>query len=168
MEKKTIMKFILPLILIVLMLLDGQLSNLWRIVTSNYVYLNSHLLLMGLILGCLNLNKRYIIIMSIVLGILFDIYYYSIIGINMVSLPLTVWLIYGVFDYVKPSILSILLSLVIFITIMDSSAYLIQAIFKLINGDVLSFITQNLGPTLIMNILLFIIFGYPIKKLAKL
>lgn len=162
------MKMALPFILIILMLLDGQISNLLRVATTNAVYLNSHLLLIGLILGCLNLNKRYLVVMSIVLGIIFDVYYYSIIGINMVSLPLTVMLIYVVFDYVRPSILSILLSLVIFITIMDSSAYLIQAVFKLINGDLLGFITRNLGPTLIMNVILFVILSYPIKKIAKL
>lgn len=162
------MKIALPFILIILMLIDGQLSNLLRVVTSNTLYLNSHLLLIGLILGCLNLDKRYIVVMSVVLGVIFDVYYYSIIGINMVSLPLTVMLIYVVFDYVRPSIFSILISLVIFITIMDGSAYLIQSIFKLINGDLLGFITRNLGPTLIMNIFLFIILSYPIKKIAKL
>ncbi|MBP1042964.1 rod shape-determining protein MreD [Vagococcus sp. BWB3-3] len=168
MEKKTIMKIVLPFILIILMLLDGQISNLLRVATTDNIYLNSHLLLIGLILGCLNLNKQYIVIMSVILGVIFDVYYYSIIGINMVSLPLTVMLIYVVFDFVRPSVLSILLSLVIFITIMDSSAYFIQAIFKLINGDLLGFITRNLGPTLILNIFLFIILSYPIKKIAKL
>lgn len=168
MEKKTIMKIILPFILITLMLIDGQLSNALRVMTHNSVYLNSHLLLIGLILGCLNLEKYYLVSLSIILGVIFDVYYYSIIGINMVSMPLTVMLIYVVFDYVKPSILSILLSLVIFITIMDSSAYFIQAIFKLIDGNVLEFITRNLGPTLIMNGILFIILSYPIKKIAKL
>ena len=168
MEKKTIIQYFLPLILLILMLADGQLSNLLRATTNNYFYLNSHLLLIGLILGSLYYNKRYMVVLSIVIGIIFDVYYYSIIGINMVSLPLTVLLIYVVFEYVRPSIISILLSLVIFITIMDSSAYLLQALFELIDSDLLGFITRNLGPTLIMNSLLFLVLSYPIKKIAKL
>lgn len=168
MEKKTIIQFFLPIILILLMLTDGQISNALRGLTNNNMFLNSHLLLIGLILGSLYYNKRYMVILSIVIGIIFDVYYYSIIGINMVSLPLTVLLIYIVFEYVRPSIVSILLSLVIFITIMDSSAYLLQALFELINSDLLGFITRNLGPTLLMNTLLFLLLSYPIKKIAKL
>ena len=144
MTKKKIMKVVLPVILLLVMLLDGQISNALRPVFQGNVFLNSHLLLIGLILGCLYYNRRYMVAVSIFLGLFFDAYYYSIIGINVVSMPLTVLLIYVVFDYVRPSIISILISLVIFITIMDSSAYILQAIFKLINGDTLGFVVRNL------------------------
>lgn len=168
MEKRSVMSVLLPVILIVLMLLDGQISNILRGVTNNQLFLNSHLLLIGLILGSLYFERKYMVILSISIGILFDVYYYSIIGINMVSLPLTVLLIYVVFEYVRPSFISILLSLVIFITIMDSSAYLLQGLFGLINSDFLGFVTRNLGPTMILNGLFYTILAYPIKKIAKL
>ena len=166
--KKTIMRVLLPFILLLLMLLDGQISNALRPMFNNYFYLNSHLLLIGLVLGCLYYQRRYMMSLAIFLGLFFDVYYYSIIGINMVSMPLTVLLIYIVFDYVKPSIFSILLSLVIFITIMDSSAYALQAIFKLIQTNTLGFVVRNLGPSLVMNGLFFIGLSWPLKKMTRL
>lgn len=150
------------------MLLDGQISNVLRLVSGNYIFLNSHLLLLGLIVGCLSFSRRYMVILSLFLGLLFDTYYYSILGINMVSMPLTVLLIYVVFEYVEPSIFSILLSLVIFITIMDGSAFILQALFKLIQGDTLNFIVRNLGPTIMMNVGIYFLLSWPLKKFTRL
>lgn len=166
--RKSVMRVLLPFILLLLMLLDGQISHSLRPVSNNYLYLNSHLMLIGLVIGCLYYQKRYMVTLAVFLGLFFDVYYYSIIGINVVAMPLTVLLIYVVFDYVRPSIISILLSLVIFITIMDSSAYILQAIFKIIKGDTLGFVVKNLGPTLVMNGIFFILLIWPIKKMTSL
>lgn len=168
MENKQAMKFLLPLLILIAMLADSQISNLLRLVTHNQLFLISHFMLLGLILGSLFYSKRYMVTVSILLGLLFDTYYYSILGINTVSLPLTVSLIYLVFEYMEPTIPILLLSLVIFITIMDGSAYFIQVIFNLIEGDLIGFVSNQLGPTLLMNMTLFIVLAYPITKiLAK-
>ncbi|WEG75525.1 rod shape-determining protein MreD [Vagococcus intermedius] len=155
----------LPIILVVVMLLDGQISNNLRLLTDNTIYFNSHLLLLGLILASLHFSKRYMMILSVCVGILFDVYYYSLVGINMVSLPLTVLLIYMVFKYIEPSIVSISISLVVFITIMDTSAYMLPVVFKLINGNIFEFIAKNLGPTLLFNVVMFLLLVYPLKKI---
>lgn len=164
-EKKSLVKVTLPFVLVIVMLLDGQISNNLRLLTNNTIYFNSHLLLLGLILASLHFSKRYMMILSVCIGILFDVYYYSLVGINMVSLPVTVLLIYMVFNHIEPSIISISISLVIFITIMDASAYMLPVIFKLINGNILEFIAKNLGPTLLFNVVMFLLLVYPLKKI---
>ncbi|MGX7059654.1 rod shape-determining protein MreD [Vagococcus humatus] len=160
-------KYVYPIGLLLVMLADGQISNGLRTLSHNSLFLSSHLFLLGLIMGSLYFSKTYMVTLSIVLGWIFDNYYYSILGINMVSLPLTVLLIYLVFEYVEPSILSLILSLVIFITIMDSSLFLVQIVFKLIYSDALVFITKQLGPTLLMNLAVVILFSYPLRHLIK-
>lgn len=164
MNRKQVMKILLPILILVTMLIDSQLSNLLRFLTDNQIFLSSHFMLLGLIMGSLFYSKRYMVITAIVLGLSFDNYYYSIFGINTVSLPLTVLLIYLVFEYVEPTIPSLLMSLVLFITIMDGSAYAIQVIFNLTEGDLLGFISTQLGPTLLMNMTIFILLAYPIQK----
>ena len=163
----SVMKLLVPFILLFLMLFDGQLSNMLRHVTDNTIYFNSHLFLIGLIISSLYFDKRYVMIVSLVLGAIFDWHYYNIIGINIVVLPLTVLFIYVVFKYVKPTIFTLLMSLVVFITVMDGTAYLLQVIFKLTNPAFQKFITNNIGPTLIMNIAICILFSYPINKLIE-
>lgn len=165
--RKTLWKGIYPVLLGVMMLADAQISNVLRIATKNEVFLNSHLFLIGLILGCFYYSRRYMMSIAIVLGLIFDMYYYGILGINTVSFPLTVMLIYFVFTYIKPSISMIFISLVIFITIMDSSIYIIQLIFNLIQSNTQAFIVRQLGPTMLLNMVFFILLAYPIQKMIK-
>jgi len=165
--KELVWKIIYPLALGIMMLADAQISNVLRIATKNEIFLNSHLFLIGLILGCFYYNKTYMVSISIVLGLIFDMYYYGILGINTVSFPLTVMLIYFVFTYIEPRISMIFISLIIFITIMDSSIYVIQLIFNLIQSNTQSFIVKQLGPTMLLNMVFFILLAYPIQKVIK-
>ncbi|QIL45888.1 rod shape-determining protein MreD [Vagococcus coleopterorum] len=157
----------LPVLLFILTLLDGQLSRGLRSVMTNQAFLNSHLLLIALILASIWYSKRYMVITSMFIGLLFDIYYYGIIGINMVVLPLTVLLVYLVFKHVPINMLSIILGLIVFITIMDSSAYLLQVVFNLRTPGVARYVVGNLGPTLMFNIVACLLLSFPINKFLK-
>lgn len=167
MKENIVLKIWLPFLLLMTALLDGQISNMLRKAFDNQYVILSHFMLLGLILASLFFSRKYLTTLSIILGLLVDNYYYGILGIVTVSLPITVSLAYWIFKYIKPSLASLFLSLVIFISLMDVSAYLIQVIFGLIKGDFINFIAQELGPTLIMNILFFIVLGYPIYKLLN-
>ncbi|GAA2328424.1 hypothetical protein GCM10009853_101180 [Glycomyces scopariae] len=50
-------------------------------------------------------------------------------------------------------------------TFVQSATVFIQTIFQVVKVDTGSFITENLGPTLIFNGVVFIILIYPLKKL---
>lgn len=168
MDKKQIFKVTLPVMLFCLMLVDSQISLSMRGPMMNEAFLNSHILLIGLIVSSLWFSKRYMVILSTCLGFLFDIYYYGIIGINMAVLPLTVLLIYVVFKYVPVNIMSVILSLIVFITIMDVSAYLLQVAFNLRTPAILPFVVDNLGPTILFNVFVCLVLSYPLNKLLKL
>lgn len=167
MERNSTYKLLLPVGLFLIMLLDGQITMNMRAPMINESFLNSHLLLIGLIVGGMGLSKRYMLVTSTILGLLFDIYYYGIVGINMAVLPATVLLIHFVFEYVPVNIISIILSLIVFTTIMEGSAYLLQVIFNLRRPDFLMFLVNNLGPTLIFNVFLCLVLSYPITKFIK-
>lgn len=167
MEKNNTYKLLFPVFLFLIMLIDGQITMNMRAPMGNDSFLNSHLLLICLVVGGMGLSKKYMIITATILGLLFDMYYYGIVGINMAVLPATVLLIHFVFKYVPVNIISIILSLIVFITIMEGSAYLLQVVFNLRRPDFLMFIANNLGPTLIFNVFLCLVLSYPISKLIK-
>jgi len=95
-------------------------------------------------------------------------YYYGIIGIYMLCLPLMVLILYKINESIKPSVFSILMSLIIFVTFIEGSTFFLQTIFQLINGNPLTFITNVLGPTLLLNITLFVLLIYPLKRLFRI
>lgn len=157
----------LPLVLFILMLVDGQVSNFLRGMTQNQLVLNSHALIFILIFASFKVKKNYLLTVSIILGLLFDNYYYGIIGIYMLCLPLMVLMLYKINESIKPSVFSILMSLIIFVTFIEGSTFFLQTIFQLIKGNPLTFITNVLGPTLLLNITLFVLLIYPLKKLFR-
>lgn len=166
-EKKSTMIYWLPLVLFILMLVDGQVSNFLRGMTQNQLVLNSHALIFILIFASFKVKKNYLLTVSIILGLLFDNYYYGIIGIYMLCLPLMVLMLYKINESIKPSVFSILMSLIIFVTFIEGSTFFLQTIFQLIKGNPLTFITNVLGPTLLLNITLFVLLIYPLKKLFR-
>lgn len=167
-EKKSTMIYWLPLVLFILMLVDGQVSNFLRGMTQNQLVLNSHALIFILIFASFKVKKNYLLTVSIILGLLFDNYYYGIIGIYMLCLPLMVLMLYKINESIKPSVFSILMSLIIFVTFIEGSTFFLQTIFQLIKGNPLTFITNVLGPTLLLNITLFVLLIYPLKKLFRI
>ncbi len=164
MGKKVNVEYWLPLSLFLLMLVDGQVSNFLRISVENEITLNCHLLLLIMLFGSFQCSKQFLVICATIFGALYDNYYYSIIGINMLCLPLLVYMIYTIFEYIEPSVFSLLLTFIICVTFMEVATLLMGIAFKLIDVDILYFITNVLGPTLLLNVTIFVLLIYPMKK----
>lgn len=165
MVKKDTVKYYAAPTFFILMLLDGQFTRLLENWSRNYYIANAHLLLLGLMCGCMVLSKRYMLITSVVLGMLFDMYYVGVLGIYMVALPLSVWLMYALADTLYRNVFTMFFGMIIFVTLFELVTLSIQMLFKLADVSDMFFISRFLGPTLLINMLLFIIFIFPFKKL---
>lgn len=81
--------YVLPfLVLFVVMLVDGHLSNLLTNLFPNNIHLLSHLLLIFILYISINLSENTNFIMLLLIGLLYDVYYFHIIGISTLLLPL--------------------------------------------------------------------------------
>ena len=81
--------YILPfLVLFVVMLVDGHLSNLLTNLFPNNIHLLSHLLLIFILYISISLSENTNFIMLLLIGLLYDAYYFHIIGISTLLLPL--------------------------------------------------------------------------------
>lgn len=165
MKKSDVSRYWMVLSLFLLMLVDAQISNFLKQRFSDNIAINSSLLLLVLMFGTFRYSKRYMLIVATFIGLLFDSYFYGVIGIYLLCLPLSVYLVFTIFNYVKPTIASLFLSFIIMITFVQSATVFIQTVFQVVKIDTGSFITENLGPTLIFNGVVFIILIYPLKKL---
>ena len=81
--------YILPFgVLFVVMLVDGHLSNLLTTLFSTDIHLLSHLLLIFVLYISINLSENTNFIILLLIGLLYDIYYFHIIGLSTLLLPL--------------------------------------------------------------------------------
>lgn len=168
MSQSRIWMWSLPIIFYMLMFLDGQLSFLMKIIAKNDISFNIHLLLFAILIASFHCSRTYLLWVSTLIGLLYDSYYYGLLGIQAFVLPIIVLFIYWIFKHVSPSFLSLLGSMIIFITLMEGSTFLLQNIFQLIHVSTVSFIIHDLGPTLALNTILFILLYYPIRKLMNI
>ena len=166
--RQKILNYIMAPVFFLLMLVDSHMTatfNAWG--HDKYIW-STHLLLIVLLFSSTVLSKRYLVITTLILGILFDVYYVGVIGIYSVALPLTVWLIFLMQEVLTQNILTYFFGTIIFMTIFDVVISLIQSIFNLASIQGILFITHFLGSTLLVNILFFFVLYYPLKKLFEI
>lgn len=154
-----------PFLLFIILLLDAHFST-WITQWSNNRYLaNAHLLIILFLILSEVLNKRFLILTAVVLGLLFDLYYVGVVGIYLSVLPAMVALICFFSDAIHQSLLTLFFSMIIFVTFFELGTLLLQILFKLALVNSNFFITNFLGPTLLLNMVLFVIFAYPLHRL---
>lgn len=165
MIRKENVKYYAPVVFFLLMLIDGQLTQGAERLTDNVYFANAHFMLLAFLMAVPNLSKRYLLIASLILGMVCDSYYLGIIGIYTVALTATVMLMFQFQNVVHTNLLTAFFGMVIFVTTYELIAVGLQVIFRLSNVAPLLFITRVLGPTLLFNMLIFVIFSYPLKRL---
>ncbi|WP_071130147.1 rod shape-determining protein MreD [Enterococcus timonensis] len=165
MIQKGNLKYYAPFIFFLFMLLDAQITRALEVVSQDTVFWHAHLLMLALVLATLKLSRRYMVISSIVIGLVMDSYYIGIIGIYALGLPLLVLLAYQIFQYVEPNLFVLLLTVIILVTFLEVALLVIQMIFSLAAIVPAVFITRTLGPTILLNVAIFLILIIPLKKL---
>lgn len=165
MIRKEYLKYVTPILLFFLMLIDAHLTKSFETWTSNVYFASSHLLLLAFMFAVPNFSKRYLLITSLILGFICDSYYIGIIGIYTVALTLSVMLMYTFKEVIQTNLLTGFFGIVIFTTLYELIAVLIQVAFHLADVSPILFITRVLGPTLLLNMVWYVILSYPLKKL---
>ena len=158
-------KYYVPFIFFIFLLLDGQLTMFAENLMDNAYFPSAHFLLLGYLAVIPKLSKRYLIISSIILGLICDSYYLGILGIYTVALVSTVMLMHTFQGIVNTNLPTAFFGLVIFVTSYELISVALQLIFHLSKVSPILFITRVLGPTLIFNLFIFVLFFYPLKKL---
>ncbi|KAF1304486.1 MULTISPECIES: rod shape-determining protein MreD [Enterococcus] len=148
-----------------MMLLDGQATRLLEIWTKDVYMAKFHFLILALMCGCRVLSKRFMLITALILGILYDFYYIGVLGIYAVALPILVWLMFTMAKTLYRNLFTMFFGLIIFVTGYELATLGIQLLFKLTSVNGMFFVTRFLGPTLLINMILFVLCIYPFKKL---
>lgn len=154
-----------PVLFFLLMLIDGQLtwaSDAW---TDGAYLASAHLVLLAFMMATQCFSKRYLLITAVIVGMICDSYYLGIIGIYTVALTGTVMLMFTFIRVIHMNLVTGFFGMIIFVTVYELIAVGLQVIFQLSNVLPTLFITKVLGPTLLFNMLIYVILAYPFKRL---
>lgn len=163
MRQRKNIKYYAPILFFFLMLIDGQLTLAIETWTDNTYFASVHLMLLGFMMAVPSLSKRQLLLTALVLGWICDSYYVGILGVYTVALTGTVLLMITFQNVVEANMMTAFFGLIIFSTSYELISVILQLVFHLSEVSFLLFITRVLGPTLLFNMLIFVIFSYPFK-----
>lgn len=165
MISRTTLKYITPFLLFFLFLIDAHVTRIIAAWTDNIYVANAHLALLVLLIVSRVVNERFLLGTSLVLGTLYDLYYIGVIGIYAVIFPLLVMVFYFLKKTIQQNILTLFFTVVISVTLFELISLLLQSVFGLTGVSSDFFVPRYLGPTLLFNILTFVILIFPLEKI---
>lgn len=157
-------RYFLLFTLLLLMLIDGQISYLMSSVFTYHVTISSHLLLLAIIYFYHNQTKYFTIFSSLFLGGLYDIYYLNRIGIVVILLPFLVIITNSITKTIFSSNFQTLTFFIIVLFMFEIVGDVCAVLLGMTTLTIANFIAYGFAPTLIFNILLYLIFQKLFKK----
>ncbi|CAM3027936.1 rod shape-determining protein MreD [Lactiplantibacillus plajomi] len=162
------LKIIFPIGLFVALFLDGSLSNVFAGRLFTYPYTSVlHLVLLWLVFAVFLDDRDDLAtgIWAAFVGLVFDWYYTGIIGVYLISLPLIVYLCRQVKPWLDLNFLTLLMVYIINLTIVEAFAYTWYSLCDVVNSGLADFAVYTLGPTIALNLAIFVILYYPVRRL---
>ncbi|QHF53906.1 MULTISPECIES: rod shape-determining protein MreD [Streptococcus] len=164
MRNKLVEVFMFP-VLFVLLLVDGQLSTLVTNWSVDLFSVSSHLVFMLAIFYANYVSVRFSLLVFTLLGLIYDISYLGLIGIAITTFPLVGYCIYFFFQGAdrKRGLNALILLVVVFQ--FEFISYLFARIFHMTNLSVFIFVFNKLLPSLVFNLLLFLVLQPLLERL---
>lgn len=159
--------YFIPLVLYVLLILDGFLINAFpgQFVSEEYI-LVPHLSLFGFVLFSYYFPKQPMQLYAVLFGLLFDSYYSGILGVYAVAFAVIVYFVKKMQRFLAENVFVLALLFIVAIVMVDSFVFGFYSLMDITQLDFSAFASERLGPTIVLNIVLFIVIYYPLFKLV--
>lgn len=161
-------QFFSPIILFLLMILDGQITHILTGFSSGTWVPVSHLFLIFLMYSVTQHRPSYIIILAAVLGAIYDSYYLGIYGIATLLFPLIALFIYNIQITIFTNRWTRLFTTIIIVTAFEVFSAIIMAAFGFAHLNFINFVVYQLAPTLLLNIILAVALQFPLEIFYRL
>ena len=153
------------LVLFVVMLVDGHLSNLLTNLFPNNIHLLSHLLLIFILYISINLSENTNFIMLLLIGLLYDAYYFHIIGISTLLLPLVGIVISKYNSVLMSNRVSRFLTVAILVFFFEVATFALANVTHLTQMPFTDFVVYTIAPTMVSNLLFFLLLQPILEKI---
>ncbi|QOG25592.1 MULTISPECIES: rod shape-determining protein MreD [Streptococcus] len=153
------------LVLFVVMLVDGHLSNLLTNLFPNNIHLLSHLLLIFILYISINLSENTNFIMLLLIGLLYDAYYFHVIGISTLLLPLAGIVISKYNSVLMSNRVSRFLTVAILVFFFEVATFALANVTHLAQMSFADFVVYTIAPTMVSNLLFFLLLQPILEKI---
>ncbi|WP_099221267.1 rod shape-determining protein MreD [Listeria costaricensis] len=158
----------LPAIMIGTFILEGIISLLFakQLFGESHLFI-PHFILIMLILMTVYYNRNTTLIYAFILGIVFDIYYTSIMGIYFAIFPFTVYLTDKFMKVLQDNIVLVGLVTVFNVILCESLVYAFYYLIGSTTMDIATFVDVRLWTTILFNLAFFLIVYFPFRHFLQ-
>ena len=153
------------LLSIIPFLWDGHISMLLNHYFSPELFLSSHLFIIYIFILTLTLTNNFSLLYLVCLGFLYDTYYFKTLGIVIITLPLLCYLLTQLLRFVKRNTYVDCLLAFLFLFLFDALNFGFALYYGFTNESISDFIIYQLSPSLVFNLLMFILIKPIVEKL---
>lgn len=158
--------YILPfLVLFVVMLVDGHISYLLTNLFSNDIHLLSHFLIIFILYISINLSENTNFIILLLIGLLYDAYYFHIIGISTLLFPFMGIVVSKYNSVLMSNRVSRFLSVAILVFFFEMATFTLAVVTHLTRMSFADFVVYTIAPTMILNLLFFLLIQPILEKI---
>ncbi|GFH43104.1 rod shape-determining protein MreD [Lactococcus hodotermopsidis] len=154
-------QFFTPVILLVIMLFDAQLTQL---ISTNVMTITSSLFLIFLTYSILQHSYRYMMIVAFVMGVIYDSYYIGVYGIASLLFPLIALFVYNIRQTVFANRLTRIFTVIIIVEAFEFFSGAMTLVFQIAKFNVWHYIIYQMAPSLCLNIFLAILLQTSLEK----
>ncbi|GFH41078.1 rod shape-determining protein MreD [Lactococcus insecticola] len=154
-------QFFTPVILLLVMLIDGQITQL---LSTTATTLTSCLLLIVMTYSILQHSYRYMIVVAFLIGLVYDSYYIGVYGIASLLFPLIALFVYNIKQTVFENRLTRIFTVIIIVAAFEFLSGAMMLVFQISNFDFGNYIIYQMAPSLFLNIFFAIALQTPLEK----
>ena len=144
---------------------DGHISMLLNYYFSPELFLSSHLFIIYMSILTLSRPNNFSFLYLVCLGFLYDTYYFKTVGIVIITLPLLSYLLAQLLRFVKRNAYVDCLLAFLFLFFFDTINFGFALYYGFTNESISDFIIYQLSPSLVFNLLIFILIKPIVEKL---
>jgi rod shape-determining protein MreD len=161
-------KFLLPFVLLFIFVFEsifvGMLPE--RLLNRDLILVPHFLLIVILFLTVFGDKKRGIIY-AFIFGLLFDVVYTEVIGINLFMFPVIAYIVGNLMRILQSNIIVATITSIFGIALLELGVYELYYLLNITSMNFSTFGEIRLIPTLILNCIFAILFAYPLKRQSE-
>lgn len=149
------------------LLWDGHVSFIVNEHLISPFNITSYIFLMFVFYTCFIFRETFTFLFFLPYGFIYDSYYFKSIGIVLISLPLLFYVLSRIIKRIQVKTYGEILLFFLLIFFFECLNFGLGYLYEITRYSVSDFIIYQLSPTLLFNIVLFIILRNPIRKLLS-
>ncbi|KQL53403.1 rod shape-determining protein MreD [Heyndrickxia shackletonii] len=158
-------RIVLPLILSICFILESLYVEFFPsgIFGINKIFVPHFLLIVLIVMGIYYVRNR-TILYAFIFGLLFDAFYTGILGVYLFVFPLIVYITSSLMKVLQANLFVAAIVMLVDVAIAEFIVYGLNILILKTTMSAIDFINVRLIPTLILNLVFYIIIFYPLRK----